>query len=99
MDRLYQRYADPISFMNGMISTGRFQEFVRSFWRKIHEEQNEDRSWEFFLHRVFEGSFDDFMEKQKIATEHLNMPDTTIETTLQHSFDILNNFNPERGEQ
>ena len=85
--------------MNGMISTGRFQEFVRSFWRKVHDEQNEDKSWEFFLHRVFEGSFDDFMKEQKITTAHRNMSDTTIETTLQHSFDILNNFNPERGEQ
>ena len=99
MDRLYRRYADPISFINGMLSTGRFQEFVRSFWRKVHEEQNEEKSWEFYLHRVFEGSFDDFMEKQKTTAEHQNMSEATIETTVQHSFDILNNFNPERGEK
>ncbi len=98
MDRLYQRYADPISFMNGMILSGRFSEFVRSFWNAQHEEKNEEKSWEFYLHRVFEGSFNDFMEKQKTTAEHMNMSDSTIEAALKNTQNILSNFNPERGE-
>lgn len=97
MDRLYQRYADPFSFINGMIRSGRFHEFVRSFWNNTQKELNEEKSWEFYLHRVFEGSFDDFMKAQKTNAEHRNLSNHEIETTLAHTNKILNNFNPEKG--
>ena len=96
MDRLYKRYADPFSFINGMIQAGRFHEFVRSFWDTTQKELNEEKSWEFYLHRVFEGSFDDFMKAQKTEAEHRNLTDRTIETTLKQTNDILRNFNPEK---
>ena len=97
MDRLYQRYADPFSFINGMILSGRFHEFVISFWNSTQKERNEEKSWEFYLHRVFEGSFDDFMKAQKTEADHRNMSERTIETTINESMKILNNFNPEKG--
>lgn len=97
MDRLYKRYADPFSFINGMIQAGRFREFVISFWNTTQEEMNEEKSWEFYLHRVFEGSFDDFMKAQKTDAEHRNLPARTIETTINHTNDILKKFNPEKG--
>lgn len=97
MDLLYQRYASPFSFIDGMILSGRFLEFVRSFWKNVHEEKNEEKSWEFYLHRVFDGSFEDFMEKQKTDAEHRNLPERTIETTIMHTNSILRNFNPEKG--
>ena len=97
MDRLYQRYADPFSFINGMILSGRFHEFVSSFWNHTQKELNEEKSWDFYLHRVFEGSFDDFMKAQKTEAEHRNMSKQTIETTIKNSMNILNNFNPEKG--
>ena len=97
MDRLYQRYADPFSFMDGMIRTGRFVEFVESFWQTTHKEKEEDTTWQFFLHKVFEGSYSDFKEGIKNDRENQNMSARTIETTINHSLDILNNFNPEKG--
>ena len=97
MDLLYQRYASPFSFIDGMILSGRFLEFVRSFWKNVHEEKNEEKSWEFYLHRVFEGSFEDFMEKQKNDAEHRNLSERTIETTIIQTNSILKNFNPEKG--
>lgn len=97
MDLLFKRYASPFSFIDGMILSGRFSEFVRSFWNTNQKEQNEEKSWQFFLHRVFEGSFNDFMEGQKTEAEHRNMSEQTIETTIKNSMNILNNFNPLNG--
>lgn len=96
MDRLYQRYADPFSFINGMILSGRFCEFVKSFWNTTEKETNEERSWQFYLHKVFEGTFEAFMSDMKTTAENQNMSERTIETTINHSMNILNNFNPEK---
>lgn len=98
MDRLFSKYACPFPFIDGMIRTGRFESFVDDFMRQRAEEENEQRTWEFFLHRVFEGSFEDF--KQQIADDEANrnMTANEIETAIKHSENILNNFIPERGE-
>ena len=96
MDQLYKRYADPFSFMNGMIQTGRFCEFVIEFAKTIHDEKEEQYNWEFWLHKVWEGTYQDFKKELEINREHQNMSERTIETTVQHSMQILNNFNPEQ---
>lgn len=95
MDRLFQRYADPFSFMNGMLWTGRFCEFVEQFVKTTMEEKEEARNWDFFLHRVFEGSYNDFCESMKTAQQNQSMNEREIETTLNESENILNHFNPE----
>ena len=97
MDLLYQRYASPFSYIDGMIQTGRFREFVQFFWNTVHKEKDEETSWQYYLHRVFEGSFADFKAELKNNNEHQNMSERTMETTINHSLNILNNFNPETG--
>ena len=97
MDRLFARYADPFSFISGMIRTGRFREFVESMWNTDAKERNDREIWEFFLHRVFNKSFDDFKEELRINAMNSNMSERTIETTIKHSMNILQNFNPEKG--
>ena len=100
MDLLFKRYASPFSFIDGMIQTGRFSEFVDSFMTAVQKDREEETRWQFFLHKVFEGSYSDFKEELKNNSENANMSARTIETTLNHSMNILNNFNPEkeRGE-
>ncbi len=97
MDLLYQRYASPFSFVDGMIQAGRFSEFVDSFIKKAYEEKNEKLSWEFFLHRVFDKSFNEFKEELKNDAENQNLSEQDIETTVKHTMNILNSFNPEEG--
>ena len=60
MDLLFKRYANPFPFMDGMIQTGRFSEFVQQILEKTNSEREEQTAWEFFLHKVWEGSFADF---------------------------------------
>ena len=97
MDLLSKRYASPCFVLNGIIQTGRLPEFVDEFMQITQTEKEDQVNWEFFLHKVFEGSFNDFLEKQKINRQNQKLSARTIETTIQHSNDILNNFNPEKG--
>jgi hypothetical protein len=100
MDQLAKRYADPCFVLNGVIGTGRLSEFVDEFLQITETEKEDQANWDFFLHKVFEGSFNDFMEEQKNNKQNQNMSARTIETTIQHTNEILNNFNPEeRGEK
>ena len=95
MDLLFKRYASPFSFMEGMIRTGRFSEFVTSFVKTINQEREDETDWEFYLHKVWQGSFADFREEMKTNKENMNLSKGTIETTILHSMNILNNFNPD----
>ena len=97
MDQLYQRYADPFSFITGMIQTGRFNEFVDKFIEKVGKDREDKLDWEFYLHKVWEGTFEEFKREIEINKENQRMSKRTIETTVQDSMDILNNFNPEEG--
>ncbi len=98
MDLLYQRYASPFSFIEGMIQSGRFTEFVVEFANTITKEKEEKTNWEFFLHKVWEGTYQDFISDVENNKKNLTMTKRTIETTINHTKDILNNFKPdERG--
>ena len=97
MDQLFKRYADPFPFMDGMIQTGRFCYFVRSFWQEIHKEEEEKTMWDFYIHRVFEGSFDDFRAGIKNDQANQSMSEDDMEATIKYSMYLLNNFSPEKG--
>lgn len=94
MDLLYQRYASPFSFMDGMIEIGKFSEFVDNIVDISNQEKEDKYNWEFFLHKVFDKSYTDFEESIKVNEETQNMPIEAIETTIQDSMNILNNFKP-----
>lgn len=98
MDLLFSRYASPFSFIETMIQAGRFSEWVYETMKIVHDEREEKNMWEFFLHKVDEGSYQDFREGIKNDTNNQNMSAETIESTIQNSMDILNNFSPTGGE-
>ena len=97
MDLLFKRYASPFSFIDGMIQTGRFYEFVIDFIKTTNQEIEDQYSWEFFLHKIFDKSYQEFKEEIKNNKENQELSEQAIETTVQHSMNILNNFNPEEG--
>ena len=94
MDRLFKRYADPFLFMDGMIQTGRFSEFVVSFYKQHFEEEDERTLWEFYLHRFVEKSFEDFKAELRTNRDNQQMSEETMETTIKDSMNILKNFRP-----
>lgn len=97
MDRLFNRYADPFLFINGMIRSGRFDEFVSEFMDTLLKEKEDQVNWDFFLHKVFDGTYSDFIAEMENNKKNQNLSERTIETTINHSMKILNGFNPDEG--
>lgn len=97
MDRLYQRYAYPFSFIQDMISVGRFCEFVDNLWTTTEKEQNDRELWEFYLHRIYDKSFDAFKEELRIHAMNRNLSAQNLEATIKNSMSILNKLKPEKG--
>lgn len=95
MDLLFKRYASPFPFIDGMIQTGRFCEFVESLLKTHSEEREERLQWEFYLHRVLEGTFQEFQEGIETNKRNQAMSETVMETTIKDSLNILKNFTPE----
>ena len=94
MDLLSKRYANPCFFLDGMIQTGRFSEFVESFVTAYRKEEEERVTWEFYLHKVFEGSFGEFVAEMNTNRQNQEMSARTVETTVNESLSILKKFTP-----
>ena len=94
MDLLFKRYADPFTLVDGYIQTSRFCDFIRAFV----EQKVEDDRWEFFLHRVWDKSYDDFCKELQSSQGLQTMSDDDIETTVRKSMNILGNFIPTQEE-
>lgn len=95
MDMLFKRYACPFSLLEQTLLTGRFEEWIDEFIKIINEDTEDQALWEMYLHSQFlTESFEDFKRKCKIPSTS-NQPIVNVEATIQQSFDMLNNFNPE----
>ena len=97
MDLLFKRYASPFLFMDGMMQTGRFSEFVDEFVHTVYAENNDQAAWEFYLHKVQEGSYKDFKEEMETDQKNQNMTDDEKASNIQIAMNILNNFTPSEG--
>ena len=94
MDLLFKRYASPFLFMGETIRSNRFDEFVFEFVQTVNKENEEQTSWEFYLNKVQEGSFKDFVDELENNKNNQEMTEEKIEEIVQHSMKILNNFDP-----
>lgn len=94
MDMLFKRYSNPFPLLDCMILSGGFSTFVSSFMAAVREEENEKTAWEYYLHKVYSGSFNDFMDSMKSESDHKAMEKGAIEATVKNSMNILNNFKP-----
>ena len=88
MDLLYQRYASPFSFIDEIIKSGRFYDFVVYFDKTIAKEKEEKTLCEYYLHRVYDKSFEAWKEEMRNDIKNQNMSERTIETTVQNTMNI-----------
>jgi hypothetical protein len=76
--------------LNQMIRAGQFCEFIV----EINDIVVEEKHWEFYLHKVFEMSFADYLKSVRTQTpaepEIADMK--KVETTVKNSMDILKEF-------
>lgn len=95
MDLLFHKYASPFLLLDGYIRTNRFCEFIDEFM-KLHDE---DIKWEYFMHKIFDRSWNEFsqtVDEDMMKQEQGKFTESSFETTIQTSMDILSGFNPEK---
>lgn len=92
MDLIFKRYADPFSFLDSMLCYGSFGVSVG----KVIEYDDTDTLWEYYLNKVFDMTFDDFV---KVSRVEYKEPITKAEfdTTIEMSQSILNDLDPIEG--
>lgn len=90
---LFRRYASPVVILDKMIQGKRLYEFVGEFVN-IHNSELEDQTkWEFWLHKVFDQTFKEFLDGTNPANSQAERPDDAeLETTVKTSMEILNGF-------
>lgn len=81
--------------LDGMIRTRRLTEFVQETMKIRNEELIDKTRWEFWLHKVFDMSFDDYLSRLggNKETEEV-LPAEALEATVKDSIGILKGFCP-----
>lgn len=80
--------------LDKMIRAGRFTEFVREVLKIRNEEMLDKARWEFWLHRIFDMSFDQYVAKLDGTETGEVLPDEVLEATVKDSMGIINSFCP-----
>lgn len=90
MDLLFKRYASPFFLIDQILLTGNFEAFVSDLFDIVQEE----RTWEFYLHKIKGKSFEEFKRTLNDDQNNFEMSKEQIETTVNDSFEILQGFIP-----
>lgn len=100
MDLLFKRYASPLILLDNMIAGNRLFNFIVEFMQMCRDENEKEKEWEFFLHKVHDMSFEEFQRKirqeapeQKPEAAAATYDEQYVETTIQNSRNILKRFN------
>ena len=91
MDLLFVRYASPFILLDSFITTNSLNDFVNDFFNFVIEERNEKSQWEFFLHKVYDKSWNEFVNDIKTSE---NQTPIDLGATLVKSKNMLSNFTP-----
>ncbi len=81
--------------LDKMIQARRLTEFIREFVKIRNQELEDQTRWEFWLHRVFDMTFKEFLSKTEQATETEEvLPDEVLQATVLESMGIIDGFCP-----
>lgn len=103
MDLLTEMYASPFLLLDEVIRNEQFSEWVDMFLNKLNkkqQEKNDQMLWEYYLHKVYDKSFNDFKASigADIGTGQPSnnvMDEAKKQDIVKKSEDILNSFHPE----
>lgn len=81
--------------LDKMILTGRFYDFVCEFIQIRNDELVDQTRWEFYLHKVFNMEFSDYLAQTGGTTKTGDdMSPDALESTVKESMGIINGFCP-----
>lgn len=81
MDLLYHRYASPFVLLDTVIECGGFSRFIDDFL----DFADKAECWEYFLHKVFDKSYNEFIDGLKPQPQ---MTVREIETKIQDAYKV-----------
>ena len=79
--------------LDKMIHAGRMTEFVQEILRLHNRELMDEARWDYWLHRVFDMSFEDYLAQIDGTAEEVPS-DESVKTTIKDSMGIINGFCP-----
>ena len=93
MDLLFKRYASPFILLDNLILVSSSSSFIDDLFNIIDKEKEEQIQWEFFLHKVYDKSWKEFIDE---VTQPINDEKIDLGATIKKSKNMLKNFTPER---
>lgn len=75
------------------IEAGCFTEFIDSLIEIVNEETENETIWDFFLHKVYDKTYQDFLNEIKSKPKEVKPVD--FGTVINESMNILEGFVPE----
>lgn len=96
MDLLSQRYASPYLILNDFIRLQQLHNFVIEIVTKIAEEKAHEARWQYYLHKVFDMSFEEYVRRCEQSQEsESSMTHQEIGNVINESKLMLEGFIPE----
>lgn len=96
MDLLAQRYASPFLILDEFVRLKQLHEFIVETLTRIADEKAHDVRWNFWLHRVYDMSFEDYVRRCEQPPEVEQKTDyAKIGSIISDSKTLLNGFVPE----
>lgn len=94
MDLLAQRYASPFLILDEFIRLHQLHDFVLEITKTIAEEKVEKVRWQFFLHKVYGMSWDDYLKSCTQSQHEDVMTQKQVADTINESKNMLEGFIP-----
>jgi hypothetical protein len=96
VDLLAQRYASPFLILDEFIRIHQLYDFVAKILRTIVEEKVHEARWQFYLHKVFDMTFEEYVRRcEKPQHEDQEMSHEQIGNIILDSRKMLDGFIPE----
>lgn len=96
MDLLAQRYASPFLILDDFIRLQQLHDFVLEILKTIAEEKAHDARWQYYLHKVFDMSFEEYVQKcEQPQNQEKEMSNQEIGNVINESKMMLDGFVPE----
>lgn len=95
MDLLAQRYASPFLILDEFIRLNQLHEFLVQTLTRIADEKVHDARWQFWLHRVFNMTFEDYVRRCEEPEQGAQIDYAEIGGIISDSKELLIGFVPE----
>lgn len=95
MDLLAQRYASPFLVLDEFIRLRQLHEFTTEILKTIADEKVHDARWQYYLHKVFDKSFADYVRScENVQAAEKGMTNQEIGNVINESKKMLEGFVP-----